>query len=128
MARGGRIGFNDGSEADTSPVYNEKTGHIYKKGNRFGTFYSKVPGTNQFGALTRTLEEVQAIIDNAPKIQKKNKLVEMTKKDLTGESQYNNVKKKKGPAKVFVSRKELEKYKGKLNFKKFRISASRYKY
>jgi hypothetical protein len=117
MARGGRIGFNDGSEADTSPVYNEKTGHIYKKGNRFGTFYSKVPGTNQFGALTRTLEEVQAIIDNAPKIQKKNKLVEMTKKDLTGESQYNNVKKKKGPAKVFVSRKELEKYKGKLNFK-----------
>ena len=118
MARGGRIGFQDGSEADTSPVYNEKTGHIYKKGNRYGTVYSKTPGTNQSGALTRTLEEVQELIDKAPKIQKKNKLVEMNPKDLAGISEYNNVKENKGPAKVFVSRKELKKFKGKLKFKK----------
>ena len=72
---------------------------------------------NQYEPLTRTLEEVQAIIDNADPIPKKNKLVEMNPKDLTGESEYNNVRKKKGPAKVFVSRKELEKYEGKLKFK-----------
>ena len=114
-----RIGLKRGSQrpADTSPVYNEKTGHIFKKGNRFGTFYSKVPGTNQSGALTRTLEEVQAIIDNAPKIQKKNKLVEMTKKDLEGRSEYNNVQKKVGPGKVFVTRRELDKFGDKLKFK-----------
>ena len=83
-ADGGRIELKKGSQppADTSPVYNEKTGHIFKKGNRFGTFYSKIPGTNQYGALDRTLEEVQKIIDEAPKINKKNKMVEMTKKDL----------------------------------------------
>ena len=115
----GRVGLKRGSQppADTSPVYNEKTGHIFKKGNRFGTYYSKVPGTNQSGALTRTLEEVQALIDNAPKIEKKGKLVEMTPKDLAGVSEYNSVKENKGPAKVFISRKELKKYKGKLNFK-----------
>jgi len=101
----------------TSPIYNEKTGHIYKTANRFGTFYSKNPGKNQYEPLTRTLEEVQAIIDNAPKIKKKNKVVEMNPKDLEGRSEYNNVEKKKGPAKVFVSRKELKKYEGKLNFK-----------
>ena len=36
QADGGRIGFKRGTDPDTSPVYNEKTGHIYKKGNRFG--------------------------------------------------------------------------------------------
>ena len=59
----GRMGFKRGTDPDTSPVYNEKTGHIFKKGNRFGTYYSKTPGTNQYGALTRSLEEVQKIID-----------------------------------------------------------------
>ena len=114
-----RVGLKRGSQPppDTSPVYNEKTGHIFKKGNRFGTFYSTTPGTNQSGALTRTLEEVQEIIDNAPKIQKKNKTVEMTKKDLEGRSEYNNVQKKVGPAKVFVTRKELDKFGDKLKFK-----------
>ena len=116
-ADGGRMGFKRGTDPDTSPVYNEKTGHIYKKGNRFGKYYSKTPGTNKSGALTRTLEEVQALIDNAPKIEKKGKLVEMTPKDLAGISEYNSVKDNKGPAKIFVSRKELKKYKNKLNFK-----------
>ena len=37
---------------------------------------------NQYEPLTRTLEEVQAIIDNADPIQKKNKTVEMNPKDL----------------------------------------------
>ena len=114
-----RVGLKRGSQPppDTSPVYNEKTGHIFKKGNRFGTFYSTTPGTNQSGALTRTLEEVQEIIDNAPKIQKKNKVVEMTKKDLEGRSEYNNVQKKIGPGKIFVTRKELDKFGDKLKFK-----------
>jgi len=117
QADGGRIGFKRGTDSDTSPVYNEKTGHIFKKGNRFGTYYSKTPGTNQHGALTRSLEEVQAIIDNAPKIKKKGKLVEMTAKDLEGRSDYNNVSKKIGPQKVYVTRKELDKYRKDLKFK-----------
>ena len=114
-----RVGLKRGSQPppDTSSVYNEKTGHIFKKGNRFGTFYSTTPGTNQSGALTRTLKEVQEIIDNAPKIQKKNKTVEMTKKDLEGRSEYNNVQKKIGPGKIFVTRKELDKFGDKLKFK-----------
>ena len=114
---GFRKQFKKGSDPDTSPVYNEKTGHIYKKGNRFGTYYSKTPGTNQHGALTRSLEEVQAIIDNAPKIKKKNKMVEMNPKDLEGRSDYNSVQKKIGPQKIYVTRKELDKYRKQLKFK-----------
>ena len=112
----GRVNLKKGSQppADTSPVYNEETGHIYKKGNRFGTYYSKTPGTNQHGALTRSLEEVQAIIDNAPKIKKKGKLVEMTAKDLEGRSEYNNVN--KGGTR-YITRKELDKYRKDLKFK-----------
>ena len=111
---GFRKQFKKGSDPDTSPVYNEKTGHIYKKGNRFGTYYSKTPGTNQYGALTRSLEEVQAIIDNAPKIKKKNKMVEMSPKDLEGRSEYNNIN--KGGTR-YVTRKELDKYRKELKFK-----------
>jgi hypothetical protein len=113
MADGGRIPFNNGG--DTSPVKTNE--YKYPRSNRFGTVYSKTPGTNQYGALTRSLEEVQAIIDNAPKIQKKNKVVEMTKKDLEGRSEYNNVQKKIGPGKIFVTRKELDKFGDKLKFK-----------
>jgi hypothetical protein len=113
MAQGGRIPFDNGG--DTSPVKTEE--YKYPRSNRFGTVYSKTPGTNQYGALTRSLEEVQAIIDNAPKIQKKNKVVEMTKKDLEGRSEYNNVQKKIGPGKIFVTRKELDKFGDKLKFK-----------
>ena len=111
---GFRKQFKKGTDPDTSPVYNEKTGHIYKKGNRFGTYYSKTPGTNQYGALTRSLEEVQAIIDNAPKIKKKNKMVEMTAKDLEGRSEYNDIT--KGGTR-YVTRKELDKYRKELKFK-----------
>ena len=81
MAEGGRIGFKDGPP-DTSPVKTEE--YKYPKGNKQGTVYSKTPGTNQSGALTRTLEEVQEIIDNADPIPKKNKLVEMNSQDLAG--------------------------------------------
>ena len=38
--------FEEGT-SDISPVYNKKTGHIYKKGNRFRTYYSKTPVPNQ---------------------------------------------------------------------------------
>jgi len=67
MAQGGRIPFDNGG--DTSPVKTEE--YKYPRSNRFGTVYSKTPGTNQYGALTRSLEEVQAIIDNADPIPKK---------------------------------------------------------
>ena len=56
---GGRIGFADGppgtikksplpikkNVGSTSPVYNEATGHIYKRTNRWGTVYSNVDDT-----------------------------------------------------------------------------------
>ena len=63
FAEGGRAGYEDGGmlvqpsddgsrpgykSKNTSPTYNEKTGHIYKTSNRFGTVYSKEPKTNQF--------------------------------------------------------------------------------
>jgi len=109
MAQGGRIGFSNGG--DTSPVYNEKTGHIYKKGNRFGIFYSKTPPKNQFTAVKplRSLEELQLVIDEAPLIEINGKFFEQNAKDLEGRSEYS--------AKELISRKELDKYRDKLNFK-----------
>jgi len=109
MAQGGRIGFSNGG--DTSPVYNEKTGHIYKKGNRFGIFYSKTPPKNQFTAVKplRSLEELQLVIDEAPLIEINGKFFEQNAKDLEGRSEYSS--------KELISRKELDKYRDKLNFK-----------
>ena len=111
-----RIGFSKG--ADTSPVYNEKTGHIYKIGNRFGEFYSKTPPKNQFTAVKplRSLEELQLVIDEAPLLEIDGKFFEQNAKDLEGRSEYST--------KELISRKELDK-KGpdgktnreKLNFK-----------
>ena len=116
MADGGRIGFSVG--ADTSPVYNEKTGHIYKIGNRHGQFYSKTPPKNQFTAVKplRSLEELQLVIDEAPLLEIDGKFFEQNPKDLAGDSEYST--------KELISRKELDK-KGpdgktnreKLNFK-----------
>jgi len=109
MAQGGRIGFSNGG--DTSPVYNEKTGHIYKKGNRFGIFYSKTPPKNQFTAVKplKSLEELQLVIDEAPLIEINGKFFEQNAKDLEGRSEYSS--------KELISRKELDKYRDKLNFK-----------
>ena len=109
MAQGGRIGFSNGG--DTSPVYNEKTGHIYKKGNRFGIFYSKTPPKNQFTAVKplRSLEELQLVIDEAPLIEINGKFFEQNAKDLEGRSEYSS--------KELISRKELDKYRDKLKFK-----------
>jgi len=96
---------------DTSPVYNEKTGHIYKKGNRFGIFYSKTPPKNQFTAIRplRSLEELQKIIDEAPLLEINGKFFEQNAKDLEGRSEYSS--------KELISRKELDKYRDKLKFK-----------
>lgn len=101
MAQGGRIGFSKG--ADTSPVYNEKTGHIYKMGNRHGQFYSKTPPKNQFTAVKplRSLEELQLVIDEAPLLEIDGKFFEQNPKDLEGRSEYST--------KELISRKELEK-------------------
>jgi len=93
--------FANGGSADTSPVYNEKTGHIYKKGNRHGTVYSKTPGTNQSGALTRTLEELQKVIDEAPLLEINGKFFEQNPKDLSGDSEYST--------KQLISKRELDK-------------------
>ena len=48
-ADGGRIKFDDGSKlkgknkGTTKAFYDESTGHIYPRKNRFGTFYSDTP-------------------------------------------------------------------------------------
>ena len=92
----------------TSPIYNEKTGHIYKTSNRFGTFYSKNPGKNQYAPM-RSLEEVQKAIDNAPPIEIDGKLFEQNPKDLRGDSEFSG--------KEVVTRKEQDKYGDKLKYK-----------
>ena len=92
----------------TSPIYNEKTGHIYKTANRFGTFYSKNPGRNQYAPM-RSLEEVQKAIDNAPPIEIDGQLFEQNPKDLRGDSEYSG--------KEVVTRKEQDKYGDKLKYK-----------
>ena len=101
MAQGGRIGFSKG--ADTSPVYNEKTGHIYKIGNRHGQFYSKTPPKNQFTAVKplRSLEELQLVIDEAPLLEIDGKFFEQNPEDLAGDSEYSS--------KELISGKELDK-------------------
>jgi len=49
MSGGGRIKFNDGSKlkgrnkGTTKAFYDESTGHIHPRTNRFGTFYSDTP-------------------------------------------------------------------------------------
>ena len=73
--------FEEGT-SDISPVYNKKTGHIHKKGNRFQTYYSKTPVTNQH--VLRSDAELQTIIDSKPK--------NWTKKDFRGEGKLNSKK------------------------------------
>ena len=118
MAQGGRIPFDNGG--DTSPVYNEKTGHIYKKGNRFGEFYSKTPPKNQFTAVKplRSLEELQLVIDEAPLLEIDGKFFEQNAKDLEGRSEYS--------AKELISRKELDKKgpDGKTNREKLKFKSA----
>jgi len=102
-ATGGREKFDKGGSADTSPVYNEKTGHIYKKGNRHGVFYSKTPSKNQFTAVKplRSVAELQKVIDEAPLLEINGKFFEQNPKDLEGRSEYSS--------KELISRKELDK-------------------
>jgi hypothetical protein len=105
MARGGRIGFKDGTP-DTSPVKTDV--YKYPRSNRFGTVYSKTPGKNQYAPM-RGLEEVQKAIDNAPPIEIDGKLFEQNKKDLRGDSEFSG--------KEVVTRKEQDKYGDKLKYK-----------
>ena len=98
-----RQNFDNGGSADTSPVYNEKTGHIYKKGNRYKQVYSKTPPKNQFTAVRplRSLAELQKVIDEAPLIEINGKFFEQNPEDLAGDSEYSS--------KELISRKELDK-------------------
>ena len=98
-----RQNFDNGGSADTSPVYNEKTGHIYKKGNRYKQVYSKPPPKNQFTAVRplRSLAELQKVIDEAPLIEINGKFFEQNPEDLAGDSEYSS--------KELISRKELDK-------------------
>jgi len=105
MARGGRIGFKNGTP-DTSPVKTDV--YKYPRSNRFGTVYSKTPGKNQYAPM-RSLEEVQKAIDNAPQIEIDGKLFDQNPKDLTGRSEFSG--------KEIITRKEYDKYKDKLKIK-----------
>ena len=105
-------GSRPGYDGDTSKVYNEKTGHIYKKGNRFDPVYSKTPPKNQYTDAQRTLEEIQKAIDDAPPkyVKAKDgtlKKVPVTPKDLWGGGKHY-------PHKI-IARTEYKKYKDKLN-------------
>ena len=80
MAEGGVIGKPGGivepgvEYYSTSKVYNEKTGHIYKKGNRFNTVYSKTPTLNQHKVNLKDpkyTEEVIKFIDENPTFNQK---------------------------------------------------------
>ena len=62
----------------TSPIYNEKTGHIYKTSNRFGTFYSQTPGKNQFS--NKLLTENTELINNIKKDAETMSQIEVEKK------------------------------------------------
>ena len=76
MAKGGRASFRGGTDP--------KTGMGFQKGNPGNVtkgFIRNPTGKNQYGSI-RTLEEVQAIIDNAPPVTKEGKSVERNAKDL----------------------------------------------
>ncbi len=80
---------------NTSPTYNEKTGHIYKTSNRFGTVYSKEPKTNQFTGkeLTKNKELIANITEDAPFMSQK-ELIEkykINKDTLTKIRDQNNL-------------------------------------
>ena len=94
----------------TSPIYNEKTGHIYKTSNRFGTFYSKNPPKNQFTGklLTENMDLVNAIKEDAKtmsqiEVEKKYKINKKTLKkikdkyDIEFRQSYKAVPKKSIP-------------------------------
>ena len=81
--------------ADTSPVYNKAEGYIYKRGggggNQGQVVYAKTKGGNQFTEVQpmRSVEEVQKIIDNAPKLELpkgSGNFFLQNKKDLNGTS------------------------------------------
>ena len=80
---------------NTSPVYNKKTGHIYKTANKFGTFYSTEPKTNQFTGkeLTKNKELIANITEDAPFMSQK-ELIEkykINKDTLTKIRDQNNL-------------------------------------
>ena len=80
---------------NTSPVYNKKTGHIYKTSNRFGVFYSTKPKTNQFTGkeLTKNKKLIANITKDAPFMSQK-ELIEkykINKKTLTKIRDQNNL-------------------------------------
>ena len=79
LTRPGRVGFSNGG--DTSPVYNEKTGHIYKGGNKWGEYYSKTPPKNQFTEGMKTLDQIKKIKEANPTFRPK---------DLIGKGTLNN--------------------------------------
>jgi hypothetical protein len=103
MAEGGRIGFKDG--LDVSDVYNESTGHIYKKGNRFKTVYSKTPTMNQYKVNLKDpkyLDEVIKFIDKNPTLNQKEaaKIIGRKRAELVPAESYGNPGKKWNDAKA----------------------------
>jgi len=82
--------------ADTSPVYNEAKGYIYKRGggggNQGQVVYAKTKLGNQFTAIKpmRSFEELQKAINNAPELKINGKFFKQNSKDITGTSVQSN--------------------------------------
>ena len=68
---------------------------------------------NQHGPI-RTLEKVQKIVDNAPKIKKGDKYYHMNAKDLEGRGRWNHIDPKQSidgkKGKAYLTRKEIDRY------------------
>ena len=66
QADGGRIKFDNGSKlkgrnkGTTKAFYDESTGHIHPRTNRFGTFYSDTPA----GGIRRNIINEKSIIES----------------------------------------------------------------
>ena len=76
---------------NTSPTYNEKTGHIYKKANKFGTVYSTEPATKPKAQNQKLIDDITA---DAPNMSQK-ELIEkykINKNTLTTIRDENNLK------------------------------------
>jgi len=86
-------------------------GRVGFKDNPLKNFIRNPVGINQYTKLTpsKTLVEIQAIIDNAPTVEIDGKFFEQSAKDLQGRSEYSG--------KELITRKEHEKYKDKLKYK-----------
>ena len=111
---GSRPGYSGFAE-DVSDVYNESTGHIYKKGNRFKTVYSKTPTLNQHKVNLRDpkyTDEVIKFIDENPTFNQKQGIKELGRKraELIPADQWGKPGKKWDDEKVKIRAKKKKQW------------------